>query len=170
MKHLVNLFFLIISLVSCMQPQKPQSPEPLSMLSREDSIKKWIHQYIDEVWNKRDFSRADQYWGPEFVNVFNPEAGKGPVAMRNQVDYFIQAFESFRFELKDILVEGDKVAIWFEISGKHTGELFGIPATNREVRFREAAWYTIKDGKLHEVFPFVDWNQLFSQLGTYPKI
>ena len=170
MKILFLLYFLILQFCSCMPAQDHKGPGNPGSLSREDSLKQWIQQYIDEIWNNRDFSNADQYWGPEFMNVFNPEAGKGPGAMRQQVDYFMKAFESFRFDLKDILVEGDKVAIWFEISGRHTGELFGIPATNREGRFREAAWYTIKDGKLHEVYPFVDWNQVFTQLGAYPKI
>lgn len=164
------ILFCSLILLSCMQPQNPKPLETQVSNIRSDSIKQWITRYLEEVWNKRDFTNADKYWGPEFVNVFSPESGKGPEAMRQQVDYFLKAFENSHFELKNILVQGDQVALWIEISGKHTGELFGIPATHKEVRFREAVWYTLKNGKLHEVYPFVDWNDLFRQLGKYPTL
>lgn len=138
--------------------------------AHEDSIKQWIQQYLDEIWNKGEFSHSEKYWGPEFVNVFSPESGKGPEAMQKQVAYFLEAFDSIRFELKDILVKDNKIAAWVEITGKHTGELFGILPTFKEVKFREAVWYTLKDNKLNEVYPFVDWNSLFIQLGSYPEL
>lgn len=139
-----------------------------SNLMTKDSIKQWYLSYIEEVWNNRDFSNADKYWGTDFKNVFAPQFAHGPEGMKEQVAYFLSAFDSFHFEVKDLLIEGDKIAIWAEITGRHTGELFGIKPTGKSVRFREAAWYKLKDGKLDEVYPFVDWNALFEQLGQYP--
>lgn len=135
-----------------------------------DSIKQWLHAYIDEIWNKRDFSKADTYWSPDFKNVFAPQFAHGPDAMKQQVAYFLDAFEPFHFEVKDLMVQEDKVTMWIEISGTHTGELFGIKPTHKKVKFREAVWYKMKDGKLDEVYPFVDWNALFEQLGEYPVL
>lgn len=136
----------------------------------QDSIKQFIRDYIEEIWNKRDFSKAEKYWGADFKNAFAPQFAHGPEGMKQQVVYFLSAFEPFHFELKDIMIEGNKVALWIEISGTHTGELFGIAPTHKQVRFREAVWYTLKDGKLDEVYPFVDWNDLFEQLGQYPAL
>lgn len=155
-------------LISCNNSHTNNQPTTMSV--NKDSIKQWYSQYIDEVWNKRDYSNADKYWGKDFKNVFAPQFAHGPEGMKGQVDYFLNAFSSFHFEIKDIIIDGDKISVWAEITGKHTGELFGIKPTNKEVRFREAAWYKIKDGKLDEVYPFVDWNTLFEQLGEYPKL
>lgn len=156
--------------VACTDRQ-PQNPSTTTMTQQhQDSVKRWVNTYIDEIWNKRNFSKADTYWGPDFKNVFAPQFAHGPEGMKQQVAYFLDAFDSFHFELKDILIQDDKVAIWVEISGTHTGELFGIKPTGKKVKFRECAWYKIKDGKLDEVYPFVDWNDLFEQLGQYPPI
>lgn len=167
-----NLILILASalliLSSCQNTEKPNSSTKIIMT--KDSIKQWYLTYIDEVWNKRNFSVADKYWGADFKNVFAPQFAHGPEGMKNQVEYFLNAFESFHFEIKDIMIEGDKISVWAEITGKHTGELFGIKPTGKEVKFREAAWYKLKDGKLDEVYPFVDWNTLFEQLGQYPAL
>lgn len=156
----------LLSLVAC----NTNNYEQNRMQQHQDSVITWLHNYIDEIWNRRDFSKADTYWGPDFRNVFAPQLPTGPEAMKQQVAYFLNAFEPFHFEVKDIMVQGDKVAMWIEISGTHTGELFGIKPTHKKVKFREAVWYKMKDGKLDEVYPFVDWNDLFEQLGQYPAL
>ncbi len=157
--------------VSCNQKPGSTTAKSTNMSQQQtDSIKQWYLQYIDEVWNKRDFTNADKYWGDDFKNVFAPQFSHGPEGMKNQVEYFLNAFDSFHFEIKDIIVDGDKIAVWSEISGRHIGELFGIKPTGKQVTFREAAWYKLKNGKLDEVYPFVDWNTLFEQLGQYPVL
>lgn len=157
-----------IILCSCNNTQQPDVTNYHDMT--KDSIKQWYLTYIDEVWNKRNFSAADNYWGKDFKNVFAPQFAHGPDGMKDQVEYFLNAFDSFHFEIKDMMIDGDRISVWAEITGKHTGELFGIRPTGKEVKFREAAWYTLKDGKLDEVYPFVDWNTLFEQLGQYPDL
>lgn len=130
----------------------------------------FIHEYIEEIWNKGDFSKAEKYWGSDFKNVFAPQFAHGPEGMKKQVAYFLNAFDSIHFKIMDLMIEDDKVSMWIEISATHTGDIFGIKPTNKSVKFREAVWYKLKDGKLDEVYPFVDWNSLFEQLGQYPEL
>ena len=173
MKTTTALFLaVILAFASCDNAiEKPIEPDkPMETNAHRDSIVQFIRAYIGEIWNQSDFTNADKYWGPEFRNVFAPGLPHGPEAMKQQVAYFLDAFDDIHFELKDIMVDGEKVSMWIEISGVHTGEFFGIPPTGKEVKFREAVWYTLKDGKLDEVYPFVDWNMLFEQLGRYPAL
>lgn len=159
-------FFLILS--SCVNTnQKISSHMPDS---HTDSLKQFIYTYVDEIWNKGNFEHAETYWGPDFRNVFSPGSDHGPEGMQQQVAYFLGAFNPYHFEIKDLMIDGEKVSMWIEITGTHTGELFGIKPTHKQVMFREAVWYKLKNGKLDEVYPFVDWNSLFLQLGTYPEI
>lgn len=170
MKHLQLALMLItgLSLITACNNSQTKN-QTITMTDHQDSIKQWFHQYIDDVWNKGDFSHADKYWGKDFRNAFAPQFAPGPESMKKQVAYFLNAFSSFHFEIKDIMIDGDKISVWAEITGRHTGELFGIKPTNKSVKFRESAWYSMKNGKLDEVYPFVDWNSLFEQLGAYPK-
>lgn len=136
----------------------------------QDSVKQFIADYVDEIWNKGDFSKAEKYWGPDFRNGFAPELKIGPDGMMEQVKPLLAALDSIHFEIKDIMVDGNKVSLWIEITAKHTGELFGIPPTNKQVKFREAAWYEMKDGKLDVVYGFVDWMMFFEQVGQFPEM
>jgi predicted ester cyclase len=163
----VNCFLLTACNNS--NPSDNKNENSIMTKQHQDSIKQFLHDYVEEIWNKRDFSKADKYWGADFKNVFAPQFDHGPEGMKKQVDYFLSAFQPFHFEIMDIMIDGDKVSMWIEISGTHTGELFGIKPTNKQVKFREAVWYKLKDGKLDEVYPFVDWNSLFEQLGEYPQ-
>jgi predicted ester cyclase len=171
MKQLASLFIIIgLTISACINNNSNLSNQSTTIAQHQDSIKQFLHDYVDEIWNQRDFSKADKYWGTDFKNVFAPQFDHGPEGMKNQVAYFLSAFQPFHFEIKDMMIDGARISMWIEISGTHTGELFGIRPTNKQVKFREAVWYEMKEGKLDKVYPFVDWNALFEQLGQYPKI
>jgi predicted ester cyclase len=166
MRNILLFIVFALAFTSCSGNRQDKNPAA----AQNDSTKMLVRRYIDEVWNKRDFSKADKYWGADFKNVFALQYPHGPEGMKTQVAYFLAAFDTFHFNVQDIIVEGDKVAAWVEITGRHTGELFGIKPTNKQVKFREAFIYKVVDGKLDEVYPFVDWNSLFMQLGQYPDM
>ncbi len=147
-----------------------KSEKDVSPTANEDSIKQFVYEYVEEIWNNKDFTNADKYWGPDFRNGFALQLEHGTEGMKKQIESFLQAFNPFHFEIKDIIVEGNKVAMWFEITATHSGDFMGIKATQKEVLFREAAWYEMKDGKFDVVYGFVDWNMLFEQLGEYPNL
>lgn len=136
----------------------------------QDSVKQFIIDYVNEIWNKDDFSKAEKYWGPEFRNGFAPELKIGPEGMMQQIKPFLAAFDSLHFEIGDMMVDGNKVSFWIEITGKHTGEFYGIQPTNKAIKFREAAWCKMKDRKLDVVYAFMDLVMLFKQLGQFPKM
>jgi predicted ester cyclase len=50
----------------------------------------------------------------------------------------------------DIVAEGDKVAVRYNIIGTHKGELQGIAPTGKEVSFSEMEFITLNDGKVAE--------------------
>lgn len=168
----ITLIASCIFLTDCNNPNPPahQNENQTMTKQHKDSIILFLHSYIEDIWNKRDFSKAEKYWSDDFKNVFAPQFDHGPEGMKRQVSYFLNAFQPFKFEIMDIMIDGDKISMWIEISGTHTGELFGIKPTNKQVKFRESVWYKMKGGKLDEVYPFVDWNSLFEQLGEYPKL
>lgn len=167
----MRLLFFIPALVlfsNCRLKPGNSAADPVKI--HNDSIKHFINEYVNEIWNKGDFEKANTYWGEDFKNVFAPQFPHGPEGMKQQASYFFKAFTDFHFTIKDIIIDGDKISMWAEISGIHTGDLFGIPATNKKVVFRESVWYKMKDGKLDEVYPFVDYNSLFEQIGQYPAL
>ncbi len=67
--------------------------------------------------------------------------------------------------IEDIIAKGDRVwAIW-TMRGTHTGQLFGIPATGRNVEVLEAGVWRMVDGLVTEAWFFGDELALLRQLG-----
>jgi hypothetical protein len=59
-------------LTACNNSNSPHNKnENLTMTKQhQDSIKQFIHDYVEEIWNKRDFSKADKYWGADLKKMF----------------------------------------------------------------------------------------------------
>ena len=52
--------------------------------------------------------------------------------------------------------------------GVHTGELFGIPATNNHVETEGIVIHRVRDGKIVEFFAIVDGVRVLQQMGVLP--
>src|SRR2546429_2049655 len=89
----------------------------------------------EEVWNKRRLELVDEIISPSHA-LHDPnltDSSVGPDAYRRQVSRFIVGIPDLRFTIEDIVDEKEKVAVAWTISGTHTGEFMGIPATNKKV-------------------------------------
>ena len=79
-------------------------------------------------------------------------------------------FPDMRFDVEDILADGDKVVARLHVTGTQTGSFMGIPATGRRidvaaidiVRFAE-------DGLAHEHWGVMDVMSIMQQLGVVPE-
>ncbi len=82
---------------------------------------------------------------------------------------FISAFPDLHRNIVDMVAEGeDKVAVRFNVTGTHKGELQGIPVTGKKVSFSGMDFLTIIDGKVAEEWVIVDMMGLMQQIGVIP--
>ena len=71
----------------------------------------------------------------------------GPEAPKAALGMFLAAFAELRMKPEDMIAEGDKVAVRFTMSGTHTGELMGIPPTNKSFTVQGIDIIEVRDGK-----------------------
>jgi predicted ester cyclase len=86
-----------------------------------------------------------------------------------QVKPFNAAFQGLVHTALDGSAGGNKLAMRGIVTGKHTGELMGIPASNNEISVPWLAFATLDDeGKIMELH--VQFNQLsfLAQIGANP--
>ena len=57
-----------------------------------------------------------------------------------------------KFDIKEVLVAGDRVIVRGEVTGTPAGELFGVPHTGKSFRIMAIDIQTIKDGKIAKTF------------------
>jgi steroid delta-isomerase-like uncharacterized protein len=129
-----------------------------------------VRRLYEEVWNKRRVELVDELMSPSHAMHDNhlPDSGIGPEAYKRNVARFVAGFPDLRFTVEDMLVENDKVAVGWTISGTHKGEFRGISPTGRKVSVEGITINHIADGKIMDSYISVDYLGLMQQLGVAP--
>jgi len=124
--------------------------------------------------NEGDLTLADEEIAEDYVDrVLPPSYPPGLAGLRQFVTLFRAGMPDVRYTVDhltadDLIGEGDKVVQRLLARGTHSGELFGIPATNREIRWTEIHIGRYADGKLVEHWGNVDVLGIFQQMGVIP--
>src|SRR5687767_7617579 len=99
-----------------------------------------------------------------------PEPLRGRDAIRKDITDFFTAFPDMRFNVTDVITDGDKFVVEGTGTGTHQGPLQGpageIPATNKRVETKFVAIGRVDDSDLiTEERRYYDQASLFQQLG-----
>lgn len=108
-------------------------------------------------YNKEVIENGDMIFFREIAtsDFLNHSAPEGMPSRIDGVIYFFTnvlhaAFSEIKVEVLDMIAEGDKVVTRKLISGTHTGDLFGIAPTGKNVEIKVIDIFTVYDGKLKE--------------------
>ena len=139
-------------------------------MSAEEN-KALFRRAYEELWNRGNLSVADELIAPDFVN-HSASAGSncGPESMRASVTWARRAFPDLRFEIEELVAEGDIVAGRLTMSGTHEGPLMGMPPpTGRAVRQDHMHFVRYRDGRAIEHWGVRDDLGMMQQLGIIPE-
>jgi predicted ester cyclase len=78
------------------------------------------------------------------------------------------AVSDLKVVIEDSLAEGDRVAVRFSISGKHTGTMLGIPPSGKNVNVTATGIFRVVDGKTTDNWVNFDALGLLQQIGAVP--
>ncbi len=79
-----------------------------------------------------------------------------------------EAFPDFRAEVQQQLTHGDQVASHWVFSGTHRGNLFGVSATGKSVRFQNLSIARVIDQKVVQYNSETGWLDFLMQVGALP--
>jgi predicted ester cyclase len=104
---------------------------------------------ISAAENARDWERL----GPLFsdhVTIVHP--GIGPVVGRDAnlgiIRFIVAAISGYTRTVENLIVEGESGAFCFTITGTHTGDLPGYPATGNRVEIAGAMFFRVSAGQM----------------------
>lgn len=80
------------------------------------------------------------------------------------VSNFANSIPDLKFDVKEVLVAGDRVIVRGEVTGTPAGELFGVPHTGKSFRILAIDIQTIKNGKIVKTFHMENWLSALGQL------
>jgi steroid delta-isomerase-like uncharacterized protein len=123
---------------------------------------------IDAV-NRVDLDALDQYYTPDYVehNALGPMP-PGLEGVKQTYLKFIEGMPDQHFEVEQVFAEGDKVVVRGVITGTHKGEFFGIPPTNKQLRWTGIELVGMRDGKVAERWLLTDLMGMMQQMGLGP--
>jgi predicted SnoaL-like aldol condensation-catalyzing enzyme len=122
------------------------------MQSELERNKEAVTRFNKEVIGQGNVEAFQALMDSEFVNRSAPPGmDSGPNGMLHTFNNVLRpALPDMQVEILDQVAEGDKVTTRKRISGTHTGELMGIPATGRDVVIDVIDIVRLRDGKYVE--------------------
>jgi len=80
------------------------------------------------------------------------------------VSNFAKTIPDMKFDIKEVLVAGDRVIVRGEVIGTPAGELFGVPHSGKSFRIMAVDIQTIREGKIAKTFHMENWLSAIGQL------
>ena len=121
---------------------------------------------IYEAINTGNLALLDKFVAPGYVE--HSEGFQGVEPFRQQVVAFRAAFPDLRVTIEDVLTDGDRFASRTTVTGTHTGDLMGMPATGKRISVEAVDIGRVHDGQAAERWGGLNMYALLTQLGVIP--
>ena len=153
------------------------------MQAREKLIKKAIHipimssvKSLREVVRKladtfnnpqnRESSYFDFYDDSLIIHGFPPNLPTNKEGFKQFIYLLWKAFPDIRIMFDDIIIEGNKAACRYNLTGTHKGEFMDLRPTDKQFRVNGMTVFSFRDTKCVERWNLVDMISLMEQLRT----
>lgn len=131
------------------------------------SNEKLIIRYFEEAWNAGNLDVLDEIIASDYINHSPgaPNPLPGPEGLKPIVAGIRKGFSNLHYEIQDMVVTDDKLAVFTIMTGTHDGDFFGIAPTNKSVNVRQMQIERIESGQIIEHWRVTDELALMKQLG-----
>ena len=99
-----------------------------------------VRQFIDEFWNERKLDLADDLFAPDCVthqlrsDVEATGAPRTPESVKREAAAWLAGFPDLRFDVEQMIAEGDQVVTRCMMYGTHTSAWMGVAPPGNQVR------------------------------------
>lgn len=134
-------------------------------------LKAIAQRFNDEIMNQGKLEVIDEIIADDMVEHAAPPGWPpGKEGVRAWVTMMRGAFPDLKVETVGAVVEGDEVWMHSVMTGTHTGEFMGIPATGKSVSLAMMDRVKVSDAKAVEHWAVSDDLGLMTQLGVVPEM
>jgi steroid delta-isomerase-like uncharacterized protein len=142
----------------------------VSLTSDVEFNKQLVRSYIQVVFNEGQTGRAAEFLAPDAT--WHGSTGT-TLEGRDEVVALIRAvvgaMDGLTVTEQNMVAEGDTVAVRHSIEGTHTGELFGVPATGRRIRWEPMSVFRITDGMIANALTLDNLDKVLRDIGGPPR-
>jgi len=114
----------------------------------------------------RESSYFDFYDNSLIIHGFPPNLPANKEGFKQFIYLLWKAFPDIRIMFDDIIIEGNKVACRYNLTGTHIGEFMDLQPTDKQFRVDGMTVFSFRDTKCIERWNLVDMISLREQLRT----
>lgn len=128
--------------------------------------KELVERFYYQVWNNQDEQVAREILAKDFR--FRGSLGPEKFGQEGFLDYMKSihaALADYQCIIEDLVTTDSRATARMIFKGRHQATFFGIEATGKEIKWAGAAFFTVKDGRLAELWVLGDVDSVKQQLG-----
>lgn len=114
-----------------------------------------VTTFYGRVVEQGELALIDELFDDGFV-LHQPGGTTRMQGLRAGVTMLRDGFEGLRFELHEVLGDGDRVAARWTLHGRHIKPVYGMQPSGREVSQDGMVFYRVHDGRLAEQWLLID--------------
>jgi predicted ester cyclase len=137
-------------------------------MSSVDSLREVVRKLADTFNNpqNRESSYFDFYDDSLIIHGFPPNLPTNKEGFKQFIYLLWKAFPDIRIMFDDIIIEGNKVACRYNLTGTHKGEFIDLQPTDKQFRVDGMTVFSFRDTKCAQRWNLVDMISLMEQLRT----
>ena len=130
-----------------------------------------LREFIERVWNCGELEAVAELVAPAYTIYSDPgDPWHGQTLDRSAfVHRLVESkapFPDLKFNLGEMVAEGDRVAVSWVLTGTHTADLGALRASGNAIRVEGMTIYTFEGGMLTGHRQVVDRLAVLQQLGA----
>jgi len=131
----------------------------------------FLREFMDEVWNKKNFEKIEQYVHNEYTIYLDPgdpwerkTLSHSEFKNRMELGSF-KPFPDMNFEITSVIEEEDYVAANWVLTGTNLGMIGEYPPTEKVISTKGMTIYHFKDNLINGHTQIFDRKTVMKQLG-----
>jgi len=136
-----------------------------SPLQREEMALDMVQRYYVSL-NNREFDVVDGLLSEDWYTrtQSQDEVAQDSTRFFDELESYLEGMPDAQFQIRSLHYADDVVTVVGRVTGTHTGPLFGIPATGREVSFGSIAVHKVSENQIIESWQMPDRLSLLRQI------
>ncbi|MBZ0298302.1 MAG: ester cyclase [Anaerolineae bacterium] len=115
-----------------------------------DQNKAVVRRFMMEVLTGRSLDHADEMLAPNYKNHMT---GADLAAFKGMLTGMSTALSGMKFEIEELVAEGDSVVARWTMEATHTGSLMEEPPSGKKISSRGLTYYRLVNGQIVEDDP-----------------
>jgi predicted ester cyclase len=134
---------------------------------RSDESRALMYRVTGEIWNQGHLHLVDELIAEDFIDHLELPGleGEGRERYRASVLMMRTGFPDFRNPIDFVVAENDLAVSYGRITGTHTGDLMGLPATGHKIDLPTVGILRLADGRAVERWGLTNNMTMMEQLG-----